>query len=147
MKNKTYIDYIQEIANEDCEILRKKDIEYGGSWLKRGGCGATMMALRKVDRFEIQAQRFNWDVFAASAADNREEGILDDLADLTRYLLLIRSEILVRRLNAKPETKPEPKPAEQRSESSKATQTMHRKYMGPLVGGGYKGLTLKNDDV
>ena len=88
-----YIDRIEHIALDDVAVVKKKDAEYGGSWQKRGGVGAFMMACRKWDRLEQLVQRFGYDVFQAAVEDSREEGILDDLRDLRGYLLLIEAEI------------------------------------------------------
>lgn len=103
MKNKktTYIHLVLEIADNDVRVLKEKDAEYGGSWLKRGGVGAYMMACRKFDRLEEQVKKRGWDVFAAAEADDRAEGILDDIGDLRRYLLLIEAEIKARKRSAK----------------------------------------------
>lgn len=94
--SKTYIDHLEGIAANDVASLREKDAEYGGSWKKRGGVGAVMMLLRKADRIEVQAKKHGWDIFAAYEADMREEGILDDIRDLRRYLLLVEGELIVR---------------------------------------------------
>ena len=91
---KTYIDYVGEIADRDVKTLIRKDAEYGGSWLKRGGVGAAMMAARKWDRLEEQLKKHHWDIIAAAVEDRRPEGILDDLRDLRCYLFLIEGEVL-----------------------------------------------------
>lgn len=89
-----YMDFLYRVASGDIEILRDKDAEYGGSWKKRGGVGAYMMAARKFDRIEEQLKKAPaYDIFAHAIADQRPEGILDDIADLRRYLLLIEAEI------------------------------------------------------
>lgn len=115
----SYIDRIGEVAGEDVSILKRKDMEYGGSWCKRGGVGAFMMACRKWDRLEtalnpdavagdrreaplsavIDKPIPSYDVLEAGVQDTREEGILDDIGDLRRYLLLIEAEIRERRGN------------------------------------------------
>ena len=92
--NKTYIDYVGEIAERDIKTLIRKDAEYGGSWLKRGGVGAAMMAARKWDRIEEQIKKNGWDIISRGVEDRRPEGILDDIRDLRSYLLLIEGEIL-----------------------------------------------------
>lgn len=86
---------LHRIATEDVAVLVSKDKEYGGSWKKRGGVGAYMMAARKYDRIEVQAKRHDYDIFAAIAADTRSEGLLDDIRDLRRYLMLIEREMTV----------------------------------------------------
>lgn len=75
---------------EDVRILQVKNAEYGGSWCSRGGQGAFMMLARKWDRIEHQV----WGTAAAGSlthaieVDRRAEGILDDIGDLRRYLVL-----------------------------------------------------------
>lgn len=100
----SYINRINETANKDVDILLKKDKEYGGSWLKRGGVGAFMMLCRKWDRIEqamevksitggLDPGPARYDVIGRALADGREEGILDDIGDLRRYLLLVEAEV------------------------------------------------------
>lgn len=109
----SYINKIEEIATKDCDTLRRKDAEYGGSWLKRGGVGAFMMLCRKWDRLEtalnpdavagdkreaplsvaLNAPIPAYDILEAGVQDQRDEGILDDIGDLRRYLLLVEAEI------------------------------------------------------
>jgi len=93
----------QEIANEDVSTLVEKDKEYGGSWKRRGGVGAFMMAARKHDRLEeiwkrieLRSGAEGWDIFEAIENDHRDESILDDIRDLRRYLILIEGELLNR---------------------------------------------------
>jgi len=93
-ESKTYTDFIQHVADEDVRVLKIKDKEYGGSWKRRGGPGAYMMAARKIDRLEEQLKKVNYDVFSAIKNDSRAEGILDDIRDLRRYLMLIESEMI-----------------------------------------------------
>jgi hypothetical protein len=87
------ISTVQELSIEDPDELHKAEQSYGDSWKKRGGIGAFMMAARKWDRLEKQVENHNYDVFAAMEADQREEGILDDIRDLRRYLFLIDAEM------------------------------------------------------
>lgn len=74
----------------DCETLRSKDKEYGGSWCRRGGQGAFAMVARKFDRIDNAIQKFQT-LSELIAQDQREEGVLDDLQDMRCYLLLILS--------------------------------------------------------
>ena len=104
----SYINRIKGLADNDVAVLKVKDAEYGGSWLKRGGIGAFMMLARKWDRLEtavdkpffqadvpeqptFRVERF--DIIERALKDKREEGVLDDIADMRRYLLLIEGEI------------------------------------------------------
>jgi hypothetical protein len=105
MKNKTYIDFIQGLAEKDCVKLREKDREYRGSWKQRGGVGAFMMLARKWDRLEPQAKRLGWDVFEAIRQDRRSDGIIDDIRDLRRYLLLVEAEMVAQRVFKEPKCK------------------------------------------
>lgn len=104
----SYIDRVPAIAQHDVDVLLKKDKEYGGSWKLRGGTGAFMMLARKWDRIDNLVKRpaymlpdaegntraaERWDIFQHALLDNREEGLLDDIGDLRRYLLLVEAEI------------------------------------------------------
>lgn len=87
------MDYLEEIVQIDVHVLKQKDKEYGSSWKRRGGVGAFMMLARKWDRLENAARLAGWDIFQIMLADRRDEGVLDDIRDLRRYLLLVESEI------------------------------------------------------
>ena len=52
-----------------------------------------MMLARKWDRLEKQVKEANYDVFQAVVDDPREEGILDDIKDLRRYLALVETHM------------------------------------------------------
>jgi len=87
---------IRKLANLDVSKLEQAERSYGDSWRKRGGIGAFMMLARKWDRIENQVKGFKWDVFEAVQDDAREEGILDDIKDLRRYLFLVEAEMRLR---------------------------------------------------
>ena len=53
-----------------------------------------MMLARKFDRIEHQSERHAWDIFEAGEAFKGEAGLLDDIRDLRRYLLLVEDFIL-----------------------------------------------------
>lgn len=105
----SHLDYLQQVADEDVQQLQVKDREYGSSWKRRGGVGAFMMLARKWDRIEAQVNRVlvsppelkptvdRWDIFEHIRVDGRAEGLLDDIGDLRRYLLLVEAEIRRRR--------------------------------------------------
>ena len=76
--------------------LHSSEQSYGDSWKQRGGVGAFMMLARKWDRLEKQVNEYNYDVFLAAKDDMREEGILDDIRDLRRYLFLVEAEVRMR---------------------------------------------------
>ena len=85
---------LRKLTEEDIECLAKAEESYGDSWKKRGGVGAFMMLARKWDRLENKTNEYGWDIFEAIQDDNRPEGILDDIRDLRRYLLLVEEYIL-----------------------------------------------------
>ena len=79
----------EDIVEDDVTELEEAHKSYGDSWRKRGGVGAYMMLARKWDRLENKAKEHDWDIFEAIKEDPRDEGILDDIRDLRRYLLLV----------------------------------------------------------
>ena len=83
------------IASSDITSLEESQKSYGDSWKKRGGVGAYMMLSRKWDRLENQCKKHGYDIFLTAKEDNREEGIIDDIRDLRRYLTLVESELLL----------------------------------------------------
>jgi hypothetical protein len=85
---------MRNIAQRDLEALKKAEESYGNSWRRRGGVGAFMMLARKFDRIEHQSERHGWDVFEAGEAFKGEAGLLDDIRDLRRYLILVEDHIL-----------------------------------------------------
>lgn len=94
-----YLSHLQNIADEDVVGLETAQKSYGDSWKRRGGVGAFMMLARKMDRMELQVVKHSYDVFAAVEADRRSEGILDDIRDLRRYLMLVEAEVRARGVN------------------------------------------------
>jgi hypothetical protein len=96
---KEYSPIIREteiISAEDWTSLDKAEQDYGDSWRKRGGVGAFMMLARKWDRIENQVVEKGWDIFKAIEQDIRPEGILDDIKDLRRYLLLVEAHMRIK---------------------------------------------------
>jgi|TARA_R110001599_G_scaffold25050_6_gene90044 hypothetical protein len=83
--------HIQELADGDVTKLREAEKSYGDSWRMRGGVGAMMMLARKWDRIEKQVRDTGYDIFQAIDIDQSDSGILDDIRDLRRYLLLVES--------------------------------------------------------
>ena len=86
-----------EAMESDIETLVEKEDDYGDSWKRRGGIGAFMMLARKWDRIEnalIETPDKPYDIFNAMLSDLRDDGIMDDIRDLRRYLLLVESEVL-----------------------------------------------------
>ena len=82
---------IAEIASEDVRVLALKGASYGDSWKKRGGVGAFMMLARKWDRIELIVGQHGYDIFEAGKANTGD--VLDDIADLRRFLLLVEDEL------------------------------------------------------
>ena len=58
-----------------------------------------MMLARKFDRIEHQAQKHGWDIFEAGEVYKGEAGLLDDIRDLRRYLLLTEEHIMTNTTN------------------------------------------------
>jgi len=88
------ITIVEKVAQVDVTKLHKAEQSYGNSWKQRGGVGAFMMLARKWDRLEKQVNESNYDIFLAAEKDTRAEGILDDIQDLRRYLMLVEAEII-----------------------------------------------------
>ena len=84
---------LQTIADSDVIALEEAEKSYGDSWRKRGGVGAFMMLARKWDRIENQVKAQQYDVFDAIESDRRAEGIMDDIQDLRRYLMLVEEHM------------------------------------------------------
>tara|TARA_R100001126_G_scaffold44096_1_gene25040 strand:- start:467 stop:781 length:315 start_codon:yes stop_codon:yes gene_type:complete len=82
---------IRKLANLDVSKLEQAERSYGDSWRKRGGIGAFMMLARKWDRIENQVTKDGYDIFESIYNDPSNTGILDDIRDLRRYLLLVES--------------------------------------------------------
>ena len=85
---------MKNIAQEDLGTLKRAEEAYGDSWKRRGGIGAFMMLARKFDRIENQTSQHNWDIFEAGDVYAGEEGLLDDIRDLRRYLILVENELI-----------------------------------------------------
>jgi len=104
-----YLDALAAIAEEDVAGLKKAQQSYGNSWKSRGGVGAFMMLARKWDRLENRVRRGmtqgslsapvtpininEYDIFAHVISDPRAEGVIDDIRDLRRYLLLVEADL------------------------------------------------------
>jgi hypothetical protein len=101
MKKYELAENLGAIADEDVAGLEKAQESYGDSWKKRGGVGAYMMLARKWDRLSNRVESppsiaTQFDIFAHIAADERAEGLIDDIRDLRRYLLLVEAEMRAR---------------------------------------------------
>ena len=87
-------DIIQDLANLDVARLKEAQVSYGDSWRNRGGVGAFMMLARKWDRIENQVTKEGYDIFKTIHEDPSNTGILDDIRDLRRYLLLVEGYVM-----------------------------------------------------
>lgn len=96
-----FLDELDKIAAEDAVGLKEAQKSYGESWKIRGGVGAFMMLARKFDRLQIRVEKLNWDIFEAIISDQRSEGIIDDVVDLRRYLMLVEAEMRARGFKSK----------------------------------------------
>ncbi len=85
---------IARISENDVVVLEIKGKTYGNSWKARGGVGAFMMLARKWDRIENIAKAAGWDILQAGVQNTGD--VLDDIADLRRYLLLVEAEARAR---------------------------------------------------
>ena len=93
MQDGSNFNLISKIANEDVDKLVKAQESYGDSWRSRGGVGAFMMLARKWDRIENRVTKEGYDIFKTINNDPSSTGILDDIRDLRRYLLLVESYV------------------------------------------------------
>jgi hypothetical protein len=101
-----FLNFLTEVAMEDADGLFNAADSYGISWKARGGVGAFMMLARKWDRLEHRLAKqlvdengnsdHRYDIFEHIARDGRGEGVMDDVRDLRRYLLLVEAEMRAR---------------------------------------------------
>jgi|TARA_Y100001978_G_C23443593_1_gene314212 hypothetical protein len=96
-KRSKIIQKVNVLANDDVSALHEAEKSYGDSWKKRGGIGAFMMLARKWDRIENQSNDYTYDIFLALEEDQRPEGLIDDIRDLRRYLLLVEAQIALQK--------------------------------------------------
>jgi hypothetical protein len=91
----THLQFLHAVLVRDRSVILDKESQYRGSWKRRGGVGAFMMLARKWDRIE-PALEPHYDIFKALSGDGREEGMVDDIRDLRRYLTLVETESILR---------------------------------------------------
>tara|TARA_R100001460_G_scaffold40417_2_gene75515 strand:+ start:207 stop:515 length:309 start_codon:yes stop_codon:yes gene_type:complete len=96
-KRSKIIQKVNVLANDDVSALHNAEKSYGDSWKKRGGIGAFMMLARKWDRIENQVNDYTYDIFLALDEDKRPEGLIDDIRDLRRYLLLVEAQMALQK--------------------------------------------------
>lgn len=80
---------LDKLIEKDADELAKREESYGGSWKAYGGFSAFMNIARKWQRIEHQAKQCEYDIFKAVRVYHGHDGIMDDIRDLRRYLLLI----------------------------------------------------------
>lgn len=113
-----YLEHLEDIGAEDAAGLKKAQASYGNSWKSRGGVGAFMMLARKWDRLEnrladfpgrpiyhdgsafVDSSQSKYDIFAHVETDQRSEGVIDDIRDLRRYLMLVEADLRARGFQA-----------------------------------------------
>ena len=93
MQDGSNFNLIQNLADTDVAKLKHAQESYGDSWRSRGGVGAFMMLARKWDRIENQVSKDGYDIFKTINNDPSSSGILDDIRDLRRYLLLVEGYV------------------------------------------------------
>lgn len=102
-----YLRYLKIVAESDVAGLRTAERSYGTSWKLRGGVDTFHMLLRKWERIEgrvattvyaagSQGGANPYDIFEHIAVDPRADGLLDDVRDLRRYLMLVEAETMAR---------------------------------------------------
>ena len=89
------LDCVKYLCSSDHSSLKESEKKYGDSWKRRGGVGAFMMLARKWDRIEnTVGTDFQFNIFSAIDHNSSSTGILDDIRDLRRYLLLVEAEMI-----------------------------------------------------
>lgn len=87
---------LKKLALNDIDFLMEAEKSYGASWMSRGGVGAFMVTIRKVDRIENSVKKHGYDIFKAIETDPSPTGILDDIRDYRRYLFLIEQYMIMK---------------------------------------------------
>ena len=88
------LEVVKDLCLNDYTSLCEAEKTYGNSWKKRGGVGAFMMLARKWDRIENLTQKYDYDIFRTIEEHPEETGVIDDIRDLRRYLLLVEAEMV-----------------------------------------------------
>ena len=88
------LEVVKDLCLNDYTSLCEAEKTYGDSWKKRGGVGAFMMLARKWDRIENLTQKHAYDVFLTIEEYPEATGVIDDIRDLRRYLLLVEAEMV-----------------------------------------------------
>ena len=88
------LEVVKDLCLNDYTSLCEAEKTYGNSWKKRGGVGAFMMLARKWDRIENLTKKYDYDVFRTIEEYPEATGVIDDIRDLRRYLLLVEAEMV-----------------------------------------------------
>lgn len=109
-----YHQYLGQIADEDLNYIKRKDVQYAASWKRREGPGAFFTMARPWDRFENIARAGvvsnnekglgaadikPFDIFAiiqAQGLAGPDGSLIACVRDLRRYLLLLEAEMIDR---------------------------------------------------
>jgi len=87
-------DRLIKLGLKDASALVEAGKAYGDSWKKRGGAGAFMVLARKWDRIENQCEQVGYDIFQGHSKFHGMDGLIDDIRDLRRYLLLVEEHLM-----------------------------------------------------
>lgn len=79
------------VADWDVRTVLPRDLQYQGSWQKRGGAGVFANLARKWDRIEAASRAADDNIEKAFLRDVNPTGLIDDIRDLRRYLLLLEA--------------------------------------------------------
>jgi hypothetical protein len=98
MHDMKHMRFLTKVTEADIACIIEKEKTYKGSWKRRGGIGAAMMTLRKIDRLEELLNEYDYDIFRAIEAlpAGPDGSTLAEVRDLRRYLILIEAEMLAR---------------------------------------------------
>jgi len=88
------LEVVKDLCLNDYTSLCEAEKTYGDSWKNRGGVGAFMMLARKWDRIENLTQKHAYDIFRTIEEYPELTGVIDDIRDLRRYLLLVEAEMV-----------------------------------------------------
>lgn len=88
------LEVVKDLCLNDYTSLCEAEKTYGDSWKNRGGIGAFMMLARKWDRIENLTQKHAYDIFQTIEEYPELTGVIDDIRDLRRYLLLVEAEMV-----------------------------------------------------
>lgn len=90
-----YHKYVADVAQHDVDMVLPRDTQYKGSWQKRGGNGVFDNLARKWDRIESACADTHYDLMLAFHSDPGPTGLIDDIRDLRRYLLLTEAWLIL----------------------------------------------------